>query len=119
MSAIAEPGMKQGTVAKSRGAGFFVLAGLIVVVHLAALAVLVATEYGPNVLEQGLLLATPLAPVIGYDKTAYLVKRALATGKTIRQLAYDESGLPKDEVDRLLNPAAMTEPGAPTSASGG
>ncbi len=80
---------------------------------------IVATEYGPNVLEQGLLLATPLAPIIGYDKTAYLVKRALATGKTIRQLAYDESGLPKDEVDRLLNPAAMTEPGAPMGASGG
>jgi phosphoglycerol transferase MdoB-like AlkP superfamily enzyme len=47
MSAIAEPGTKQGTVARSRGAGFFVLAGLIAAVHLAALAVLVATEYGP------------------------------------------------------------------------
>jgi fumarate hydratase class II len=80
---------------------------------------IVATEYGPNVLEQGLLLATPLAPVIGYDKTAYLVKRALATGKTIRQLAYEESGLPKEEVDKLLDPAAMTEPGTPMGSSGG
>ncbi len=80
---------------------------------------IVATEYGPNMLEQGLLLATPLAPVIGYDKTAYLVKKALAGGKTIRQLAYEESGLPKEEVDKLLDPASMTEPGATTGASGG
>ena len=46
MSAIAEPGTKQSTVAKSRGAGFFVVAGLIAAVHLATLAVLFATEYG-------------------------------------------------------------------------
>jgi fumarate hydratase class II len=80
---------------------------------------LVATEHGPNMLEQGLLLATPLAPVIGYDKTAYLVKKALSSGKTIRQLAYEESGLPKEEVDRILDPASMTEPGAQTGSSGG
>ena len=47
MSAFAEPGINQGTAAKSRGAGFVFLVGLIVVVHLAALAVLFATEYGP------------------------------------------------------------------------
>ncbi len=47
MSAIAEPEMKQSTAAKSRGASFFALAGLTVAVHLAALAVLFATEYGP------------------------------------------------------------------------
>ncbi len=80
---------------------------------------IVATEHGPNMLEQGLLLATPLAPVIGYDKTAYLVKKALASGQTIRSLAYDDSGLSREEVDRLLDPAAMTEPGASTGAGGG
>jgi fumarate hydratase class II len=79
---------------------------------------IVATDYGPNMLEQGLLLATPLAPVIGYDKTAALVKKALATGKTIRQLTYEESGLPKEEVDRLLDPASMTEPGTPMGSAG-
>jgi hypothetical protein len=47
MSAIAEPEMKQGTAAKSRGVSFFALAGLTVAVHLVALAVLFATEYGP------------------------------------------------------------------------
>ncbi len=80
---------------------------------------IVATEQGPNMLEQGLLLATPLAPVIGYDKTAALVKKALATGRTIRELSYEGSGLSKAEVDRLLDPASMTEPGASTGSSGG
>ncbi|MEH2496011.1 hypothetical protein V1294_002490 [Bradyrhizobium sp. AZCC 1678] len=47
MSAIAEPGMSESTVAESRGIRFFALAGLIVAVHLAGLAVLSTTEYGP------------------------------------------------------------------------
>ena len=47
MSAAAGTGMTESTVAKSRGVRFFALAGLIVAVHLAALAVLFTTEYGP------------------------------------------------------------------------
>jgi len=47
MSAVTETGGNQNTVARSRGAGFYVLAGLTVAAHLVALAVLFATEYGP------------------------------------------------------------------------
>ena len=47
MSAVAESGVSESTRAESRGARFFALAGLIVAVHLAALAVLLTTEYGP------------------------------------------------------------------------
>ena len=80
---------------------------------------IVATEQGPKMLEQGALLATPLAPVIGYDKTAAIVKKALASNRTVREVAYEESGLSREEVDKVLDPAAMTEPGASTGASGG
>jgi fumarate hydratase class II len=73
---------------------------------------IVATEVGPKMLEQGLLLATPLAPVIGYDKTAAIVKHALKENQTVRETAYQLSGLSKEEVDKLLDPAAMTEPGS-------
>lgn len=72
---------------------------------------IVATDMGPQMLEQGLLLATPLAPVIGYDKTASIVKEALKTNRTIREVSYELTGLSKEEVDKLLDPAAMTEPG--------
>jgi phosphoglycerol transferase MdoB-like AlkP superfamily enzyme len=47
MSAVAEPGTSESIRAPSRGIRFFALAGLIVAVHLAALAVLLTTEYGP------------------------------------------------------------------------
>ena len=47
MSAVAESGIGESIRAETRGAGFFALAGLIVLVHLAGLAVLLTTEYGP------------------------------------------------------------------------
>ena len=47
MSAVAEPGTSERTRAESRGIRFFALVGLIVAVHLAALALLFTTEYGP------------------------------------------------------------------------
>jgi phosphoglycerol transferase MdoB-like AlkP superfamily enzyme len=47
MSAVAGPGIGESLVAPSRGVRFFALAGLIVAVHLAGLAVLLTTEYGP------------------------------------------------------------------------
>src|SRR4051812_9183356 len=47
MSAVAGPGIGESLAAQSRGVRFFALAGLILAVHLAALAVLLTTEYGP------------------------------------------------------------------------
>jgi fumarate hydratase class II len=71
---------------------------------------LVATERGPALVEQGLMLATALAPVIGYDEAARLAKEAFKSGRTIRELAI-ERGIGGDDLDRLLDPASMTEPG--------
>ena len=69
-----------------------------------------ATDRGPELVEQGLMLATALAPVIGYDEAATLAKEAFKSGRTIRALAL-ERGMDAAELDRLLDPAAMTEPG--------
>jgi fumarate hydratase class II len=79
---------------------------------------LVATERGPALVEQGLMLATALVPVIGYDEAAALAKQALATGRTIRELAL-ERGMAAEDLDRLLDPAAMTEPGFGRGSAGG
>jgi fumarate hydratase class II len=70
-----------------------------------------ATERGPAMVEQGLMLATALAPVIGYDAAAELAKEAFKTGQTIRELAAKRTNLSAEELDRILDPAAMTEPG--------
>jgi fumarate hydratase class II len=77
-----------------------------------------ATERGPALVEQGLMLATALAPVIGYDEAAALAKSAFKNGRTIRELAL-ERGMDPDEVDRLLDPASMTEPGLGGGPAGG
>ena len=70
-----------------------------------------ATDRGPRLVEEGLMLATALAPAIGYDAAAKIAKEALAGGKTVREIARERTGLSAEELDRLLDPASMTEPG--------
>ena len=75
-------------------------------------------ERGPELVEQGLMLATALVPEIGYDAAAALAKEALKSGRTIRELA-SERGIAPDRLDELLDPAAMTEPGLGGGPAGG
>ena len=79
---------------------------------------LMATDRGPALVEQGLMLATALAPVIGYDEAAKLAKEAFKNGRTIRELAL-ERGMTAEDLDRLLDPASMTEPGLEGGPAGG
>ncbi len=58
-------------------------------------------------------IATALNPVIGYARAAEIVKKALAMGKTIPEVCLEEKVLTKAELDRILNPRRMTEPGLP------
>ena len=76
-----------------------------------------ATDRGPALVEQGLMLATALAPVIGYDEAAKLAKEAFRSGRTIRELAL-ERGMSPDDLDRLLDPAAMTGRGWAAGSAG-
>jgi fumarate hydratase class II len=70
-----------------------------------------ATEKGPQMVERGLMLATTLAPAIGYDAAADIAKTAAKSGRTIREVAREKTDLSEAELDRLLDPAKMTEPG--------
>ena len=70
---------------------------------------LTATERGPELVEQGLMLATALAPEVGYDRAAEISKRAYKEGKTIREVAREETDLSEEELDRLLDARKMTE----------
>jgi fumarate hydratase class II len=78
-----------------------------------------ATETGPALLEKGLMLGTALSPAVGYDKAAAIAKEAAATGRTIREVAREQAGLSEEELDRLLDPAKMTEPGLGGGPGGG
>jgi fumarate hydratase class II len=77
-----------------------------------------ATARGPQLVEQGLMLATALAPEIGYDAAAALAKEGFKSGRTIRDLAL-EQGIAADRLDELLDPAKMTEPGLGGGPAGG
>jgi fumarate hydratase, class II len=69
---------------------------------------LTATERGPALVEQGLMLATALAPEVGYDRAAEISKKAYKEGKTIREVAREETDLSEEELDRLLDARKMT-----------
>ena len=78
-----------------------------------------ATGTGPAMVEKGLMLATGLSPAIGYDRAAEVAKQAAASGKTIREAARELTTLTDEQLDLLLDPSAMTEPGVGGGSAGG
>jgi fumarate hydratase class II len=72
-----------------------------------------ATDRGPELVERGLAIATSLAPLIGYDAAAAVAKEAARSGRTIREVAREQTDLSEEALQRALDPAAMTEPGIP------
>jgi fumarate hydratase class II len=57
------------------------------------------------------ILVTAMNPVIGYEKGAAIAKKAYADGREIREVAREMTDLTESELDRLLDPAALTEGG--------
>jgi fumarate hydratase class II len=80
---------------------------------------LAATTRGPEMVERGLMLATALAPVVGYDLAAKIAKEANATGETIRAVALRRTDLDETRLEEILDPALMVQPSADRVGSGG
>jgi fumarate hydratase class II len=55
--------------------------------------------------ERSLAMGTALVPAIGYDKAVRIVKAAAESGRTVREVALEMSGLDKAKLDELLDPA--------------
>ncbi|HVR37253.1 MAG TPA: class II fumarate hydratase [Methylomirabilota bacterium] len=70
-------------------------------------------------IEQSLAMCTSLAPAIGYDKAAKIAKTAFETGRTVREVAKEESGLDEKKLNELLDPKSQTEPGHSEGPAGG
>ena len=68
-------------------------------------------ERSRETVERNLALATALAPVIGYDKTAEISKEAHRTGRTVREVALERGVLSPEKLDAVLDVYKMTEPG--------
>lgn len=60
--------------------------------------------------DKSLLLATNLNGTIGYDKAAYVVKKAFKENKTLKEVLTGEKILDAKKADQLLDPKTMLAP---------
>ena len=63
-----------------------------------------------GLIEGSLAMCTSLAPVIGYDAAAAIAKDAFATGRTVREVAIEKSGLSAERVAEVLDPKKQLQP---------
>lgn len=68
------------------------------------------TERCRQMVEHSIGIVTALLPYIGYEKAAAIAKEALATGKSVVQLAIDQNLLAKEEIEKILSPENMLQP---------
>lgn len=61
--------------------------------------------------ENSIGIITAICPHIGYQNAADIAKKALQTGESVRSLILKEKLLTEEELEKILNPANMTEPG--------
>src|SRR6266566_6205703 len=62
------------------------------------------SERAEAFVEQSLAMATALVPDIGYERAAEIAKEAYASGRTIRAVAREKSGLTEERLLELLDP---------------
>jgi len=64
-----------------------------------------------SAIDRNPILVTALNPVIGYEKGAAVAKKAYAEGRPVKEVAREMTDLNDEELDRLLDPPALTEGG--------
>jgi aspartate ammonia-lyase len=60
--------------------------------------------------EHSIGIVTALVPVIGYEASTAVAKEALDSGRGVYEIVLERKMLTRDELDRILNPEAMTAP---------
>lgn len=68
----------------------------------------------PEACKQSVLhsigIVTAFNPVLGYEKSASMAKEALQTGKSVADICLERGYLPKEEIDKILDPQNMLNP---------
>jgi fumarate hydratase, class II len=72
-----------------------------------------------SLVDKNPVLVTALNPLIGYEKAAEIAKQAYVEGRRIKDVAAEKTAVSRDELDRLLDPRALTFGGIATGVSGG
>jgi len=64
-----------------------------------------------ELVENSVGIITAICPHVGYQPAADIAKKALRTGESVRSLIIKEGLLTAEELDQIMAPAGMTEPG--------
>ncbi len=72
-------------------------------------------EHCAELVERSTGMVTALCPLLGYKKAAEYAERALAQGKSVREVILADGAVTREDMDALLDLAAMTvpQPGKP------
>ena len=79
----------------------------------------VNAEHIADLVDRNPIMVTALNPIIGYDLAAKIAKRAYADGRSVKEVAAEMTELSRNELNRLLDPAALAEIGIKGGGSGG
>ena len=61
--------------------------------------------------ENSVGVITAICPHVGYQKAADIAKQAIKTGESVRELILKEGLLTEAELNEIMDPVSMTEPG--------
>jgi aspartate ammonia-lyase len=68
-------------------------------------------EHLTNLLNHSIGIVTALNPLIGYENATAVAKEAHATGKGVAEIVLARGLLTKDQLDEVLRPENLTQPG--------
>ena len=64
-----------------------------------------------ELVDRSVSIITAINPHVGYEKAAYIAKKALKEDLSVRDIIIDEGILSEEELEKILDPYEMTEPG--------
>ena len=64
-----------------------------------------------ELVNRSVSIITAINPHVGYEKAAYIAKKALEEDLSVREIILDEGILSEEELEQILDPYEMTEPG--------
>ena len=68
-------------------------------------------DHCQQLVENSIGTVTALAPYLGYQKSAEIAKKALATGESIKSLVLKENLMSQEQLDIVMDATRMTTPG--------
>src|SRR6056297_2548470 len=64
-----------------------------------------------SLVDSSVGIITAINPHVGYEAAARIAKEALNTGKSVKDIILEQGILSEEELEEILNPYEMTEPG--------